>query len=210
MVRSVTMGVGNVSSSNITKITITFSSAEGESHDIPDLAPGQWESARIGFVAQSATPSVAVLGFTKDGRAGSLPVPIRWPEARNRKAASWLSAAAPVLAGAMIGLLGVLLTSFFNLKKEQLTARLQWKRFLLEHYDSSYREFMAKSAGTLDVNALRSLAEELERSALLPESTRLRIRRGIANVAGSDPASREAVRDAFLQELRSELIEPFN
>jgi hypothetical protein len=209
-VSRVTIVLGNDFDKNLTTINVTLIPDDLAKWTLPVLAPGEWKSNTISVNSGTGRSLVAFVEYTSDGSMGSMAVPLQLPESSK----SWWTAVGqgliPVIAGALITLVGVVITSMFNLSKERVTARLQWKRFLVEHFDAQYTEFLARCAGTIDLTALNSHFEHLDESALVPDKTRQRILAGLKRInTAATPEAKRNARDALLVELRSEILEPF-
>lgn len=209
-VHRVTLVLGNDFERNLTAINVTLIPDESAKWTVPVLGPGEWKSNTISLNSSKGHSLVAFVEYTSDGSVGSIAVPVQLPE----QAKPWWTVIAPglmpVITGALLTLLGVFITSMFNMSKERLTARLQWKRFLVEHFDSQYTEFLARCAGTIDPTALNSHFKHLDESALVPDRARQRILAGLELVRKAvTPEAKRTARDALLVELRSDLLDPF-
>lgn len=209
-VSRVTIVLGNNFDKNLTAINVTLIPDDVAKWTLPILAPGEWKSSTMSVNSGTVRSMVAFVEYTNDGSVGSIAVPLQLPE--NSK--PWWTTVGPglipVITGALITLLGVVITSIFNLSKERVTARLQWKRFLVEHFDTQYTEFLARCAGTVDLTALNSHFKHLDENALVPDKTRQRILAGLKRISTAvTPEAKRKTRDALLVELRSDLLEPF-
>jgi hypothetical protein len=206
--------LGNTSHSNITGVKVFLLPTNGAWWTLTTLGAGEWKSHSIALQDSPAKSLVILVEYVQDGAANSITASVQIPESPRK---FWIgvgglfSGLAPVALGAGLSLLGVFLTSIFNQRKEQLSARLQWRRFLFEQYDAQYREFLTRCAGTLDLHALQNHFKLLNDAALVPSSVQERIRSGLADVRNSGtPEQRRTARDIFLDDIRSALLEPFD
>jgi hypothetical protein len=205
----VTLDVGNGSKSPVTDINVSFMPSQGSPWILQTLAPGEWKSETFPLNSGRLKSLIAFARYSKEGVASSIAVPVELPDMSRNQPPAWVMNIVPVVTGALIGLLGVFVTSLFNMRKERLAAMLQWNRFLVEHYDSQYREFLSKCSATVDAAALHGHLDQLDNSALVPDSIRARIRKGIEKVRSSPVNDKHAARETMLYDVRASLLEPF-
>jgi hypothetical protein len=205
----VNVTLGNPSKNALSALKVAVFPVGAAPWEVPTLSPGEWKNGTIDLTSSDHRSLAVIVTYSSNSRTDSLAELIQVKEPEKPWWSSVGSAAAPVLLGAMIGLLGAFMTSLFTMKKERLTAQLQWSRFLVEHYDVQYRTFLTRCAGVVEGVALMRNFTQLDDTALVPNRLRELITRGIQTVDNTaDANAKRAARDKFLEELRSELLEP--
>ena len=135
----VNVSVGNRSQATIREVKVSVLPVGATTWDISTLAPGEWKTNVIALNAGKYRSLAVIVAYSTNGRVDSISELIQMREPERPWWTSTASSAVPVALGAVVGLLGAFVTSRFSLDKERLAARLQWSRFLVEHYDVAYR-----------------------------------------------------------------------
>jgi hypothetical protein len=211
------VNLGNTLPNQITDVCVGFQIPEPTqcAWSIPLLGSGNWRSIVLDIPAQDTVAGKQLVLSVRYKTADfhhSVTSVVSLPGKSNFHTV--LNLAAPVLLGAIVsllgGLAGVWLTSTYNIKKEKISARLQWSRFLVEHYDQQYREFLARCMTTIEETALNIHFRNLDENALLAPATRACILSGLARIQQAPTADqKKEAREQMLRELRDLLARPF-
>jgi hypothetical protein len=206
----VNISVGNRSQTTLGGISVSVLPAGVAPWEIPSLEPGEWKNSTIALSAGNYRSLAAVVEYSVDKRVDAMAEPVALREPDKPWWPNTAAAVIPVALGALVGFMGAVVSGGISLKKERLTAELQWKRLLVEKYDAPYRLFLTRCDGVVDAGTLRDRFTDLVATALVPDHLRALITTGIQEVEkAADAAAQRSARDRFLAQLRAELLDPY-
>jgi len=116
----------------------------------------------------------------------------------------------PTLVGGALTLIGGIIAAIWTSRNEAKRAQFEWGKFLFEHYEKSYRDFMTGLRGTINANLIKDYSKRLNDSAFVPGYLRTKVMETIWMLESNiEESEKKAARDNLLIDFERFMQEPW-